>query len=781
MQLKHNSITLQGQDGNIRLRRIKGGLPFVKAHSQQDAFYAQGWVHANDRRLHIFLTRIIMEGRTAEFLEASPGLVWLDAYIRRMQFLSDEEVAKQMQQFDKQVSLLLENYVRGVNDFISQNSHAFELKLLGIKPRPLDIADIMRFAKAFTYIGLASAQTEMQRFIIQLIQNGLDEKRLRALYPYLTDSFDAALIKKIKLPQPLVPDAVKWLSLIPNITSSNNWAVNGNRTKNKQAILCSDPHLEINRLPAVWHEMAMAWPGQEIIGVSLPGSPGIMVGRNRHIAWGPTYSFMDMLDFRIEHCKGGKYLRMNSSSASSAPKKNSEQWLDFKKTTETIRLKKPMKIDGKKVSQISVDVYENEHGVLEGDPNQDGFYLIGNWAARKDAGASDINGILKLQTAKTVKEAMGCFRELKAVTYNWVIADTQNNIGYQMSGRTFLRPPKQSGLMAHPAWLKRFDHKGFVDPKDFPSLYNPKENFIVTANNDLNSLSRKKNIRPINLSMADYRAKQITFLLTADDSPFASSSAKRKKSSKEFSANAEIQYMKNIHYNLYSQQAARYMKVIAPLLPNTPDGLALKKWDCVYHNDSRMPTLFENIYSEILKKLFGENGIGRDVLEYLLQETTMFNNYFGIFDDVFLNEKSPWFKNKNRKEIVLSAIEVGLQQKALPYGKTRRILVAHLLLGGRLPKWFGFDKGPFELPGSRATIQQGQIFKFAEREISFGPTFRFITDMQSGEIFLNGTAGISDRRFSKLYFNRHENWLNGVYDSWNIEDLRFENQRDELL
>ena len=89
--------------------------------------------------------------------------------------------------------------------------------------------------------------------------------------------------------------------------------------------------------------------------------------------------------------------------------------------------------------------------------------------------------------------------------------------------------------------------------------------------------------------------------------------------------------------------------------------------------------------------------------------------------------------------------------------------MAHLLFGGQLPKFLGFDYGPIQLPGCRATIPQGQIFNNAGRLTTFSPTYRFIADLATDEIHTNLAGGPTDRRFSKWYVSDLQNWYEGQY------------------
>jgi penicillin G amidase len=718
MKLKNNQVSLQGRDGRISVERNEHGIPVIKAESLVDLAYGLGWVHANDRQLQAFLTRVLLRGRAAEKLQGVPELIAIDTYMRTMNFLPNpQEVISGM---ETGIREQFEAYARGFNSFIDQHGVVYELKLLGYKPEPWDITDTLLLAKVFGFIGLADAQGNMEKLLIQMIQQGVAEDKLRELFPYLTDEIDYELYAKVRLAPPLVPEALKWLAKLPSFRASNNWAIAGSRTASGKPIMCGDPHLEVNRIPSIWQEIVMELPDNHLKGVSVPGAPGLILGRTDHIAWSATYTFMDMIDFRIEHCRNGQYWREDG-------------WKDFKVREETIGVK------GSR--PITIKVYENEHGVLEGDPFEEGFYLVLSWSAHRGCGADDANGLMNMPNARNVKESMALFKKLDAASFNYVVADTEGNIGYQMSGRLYRRPEGVSGLLALPGWERKYDPLGFVDKDLLPSAYNPPEGFIATANQDVNHLGQSC---PINLPMGTYRSGRISDLIRQGE-------------------RLTVEDMKRMHYDLYSLQAERLMGTIRGLLPDSPNGRILKEWDLQYHPESKGAMLFESVYHALYRVVFGDGNLGRAVIDHLMQETGIFNDYYGNLDGILLREDSAWYGGRPRDELFRKAVTEGLNVVAQPYGRTRRVMFSHLLFGGKLPRFLGFDYGPVELPGSRATIPQGQIFRSAGRLTTFSPSYRFITDMATREMHTNLAGGPSDRRFSPWYATDIENWLQGRY------------------
>ena len=155
--------------------------------------------------------------------------------------------------------------------------------------------------------------------------------------------------------------------------------------------------------------------------------------------------------------------------------------------------------------------------------------------------------------------------------------------------------------------------------------------------------------------------------------------------------------------------------------------------------------------------------LGRETIEFLLKETSIFNDYYGNFDNIIFRKKSAWYRTGSRDDLLRRAIDEGLNCRAVPYGSTRMIYFKHLFFADKIPPLFGFDYGPISLPGNRATITQGQIFKAAGRTTTFSPSCRIITDMAYKEMYTNTTGGNCDRRFSRWYSNNMKDWLNGTY------------------
>ncbi|HEY9842580.1 MAG TPA: penicillin acylase family protein, partial [Candidatus Obscuribacterales bacterium] len=519
----------------------------------------------------------------------------------------------------------------------------------------------------------------------------------------------------------IVPPEVRWTAALPKMVASNNWVVAGSKTRSGRAMLANDPHLEGNRLPNVWYEAVLETPERYAIGATMPGLPGLLLGRSSDLAWGATYTFMDAVDSWVEDCRDGQYRRVVDGK---------EEWLPFIRREETIQRK------GLEPHQVSF--YENEHGTLNQAPDSDGYYLATRWASSLSGGES-LNRISEMWSATSVTQGMEILGGLET-SWNWVLADSAGHIGYQMSGLMPRRREGVSGLVPVPGWLPENDWQGFVPPDQLPRAYDPEAGYFVTANQDLNAWGLAK---PINMPMGAYRAERISELLEQSDQ-------------------LTVRDFQQIQLDRLSPQARAFMALLRPLLPQTDNGCLLRDWDCCYEPDSKGAMLFERVYAELVHQVFGA-GLGADVCSTLQQETGILADFYANFDQILLSDHSPWFGGESREKVYRRAIEHGLEGEVRPWGSQNRFIMRHLLFGGKFPPAAGFDHGPLPIPGGRATPQQGQIYRSGGRETSFVPSFRLVTDFAAAGTHTCLLGGPSDRSLSKWYTSEVANWQQGVY------------------
>ncbi len=262
------------------------------------------------------------------------------------------------------------------------------------------------------------------------------------------------------------------------------------------------------------------------MGATMPGAPGVPIGRNADLAWGITYSYMDCVDSWVEEYRDGGCRRGDS-------------WVPLRVREETIERKgKP---------PVTVRFHETEdHGTIDGDLAEPGFYLASRWSCATGTAASTVAALTDLLEARTVEEGRRIAGGFNNSAWNIVLADRAGSIGSQMTGRMPVRRPGAAGVVPLPGWDPANDWQGFADPEDLPRRLDPAGGVIVAANDDQNAFGK---LQPINLHLNPYRAERIRQVLE--------SSEKKKLTADD---------MTRLQLDLKSTQADRFMPLVRPLL-----------------------------------------------------------------------------------------------------------------------------------------------------------------------------------------------------------------------
>jgi len=223
-------------------------------------------------------------------------------------------------------------------------------------------------------------------------------------------------------------------------------------------------------------------------------------------------------------------------------------------------------------------------------------------------------------------------------------------------------------------------------------------------------------------------------------------------------------HFREIFASVHSIQAEEMMAILKPLLGDTDDERLLCAWDCCYPIDSRGAVVFEAFYRQLIEEMFATAEIGSEVIRYLSEQSGTFVDFYAFFDDILRAGESPWLGKRTRDGVWKAALTKMVVPDGV-WGEHNQITLTNLLLGGRLPRFMGFDVGPIPLPGGRATPHQGQVYTAAGRATSFAPSLRVIADMGQPGVRSALVGGPSDRRFSRWYKSDLDRWRRGELKS----------------
>ena len=708
------------KDFGVAICRDQHGVVHIKAPSLSKAYWGLGYCHALDRSLQLLIMRILGRGLASQYLEPSETMLGIDIFFRRMGWAAQASAI--VASFSSREIEMLSAYCQGINRYLEIRV-PWEFKLTGYRPTPWTMEDVIVLSRMVGYLSLAQSQDQMERVLVEMVQAGVERAKLEELFPGVLAEMDEQLLRQVQLGQRVIPSEIIG-QFAPPLTGSNNWVVSGARSASGKPLLANDPHLETNRLPNIWYEAVLELTDRYMMGATMPGLPGVLLGRTRDISWGATYSFADAIDSWVEHCKDGCYRREGD-------------WLPFRQRREII--------ERKNKSPHEVVFYENEHGMLDGDPTVEGYYLTTGWSAQQ-GDCPSLRNMLDIWQAQTAAEGMELLGQLET-SWNWVVADSKGNIGYQMSGRLPVRRQGVSGMVPLPGWDKANDWLRLADWRELPRVENPESGYFITANNDMNQWGQ---IPVGNHFLGPYRANRIEQLIGDSN-------------------RLTPEQLQEMQSDVYSLQAEGFMAILRPLLPTGKQGEILRQWDCRYQSQSIGAFCFEKIYRELLREVFGKQGPGLPAIDHLLERTDALIFLHYNCDRILLAEQSAWFGDHSRDELYRRAIDRALETPARTWGQANRFRLKHLLLGDKLPGFFGFNRGPFPMRGGRATVCQGQIQQAGDRRVYNAPSFRMVADMAQDGMHTNLAGGPSDRRFSKWYCSDLDNWQNGKYKLLQLE------------
>jgi penicillin amidase len=452
-------ISLKGLAAPVEVVRDRHGVVRLRAQSLEDLLFAQGFVHAQERLWQMEFQRRVGQGRLSEVLGEST--LSQDRFLRTWGFYrAAKEAYARLYPEERRA---VDAYVAGVNAFLQSGAPLPpEFRLLGFRPEPWTGPDVLVWAKMMSFDLSGNWEEELLRH--RLLARGVSPERLLELlppYPEDAPTILQAQDLRLSLPREEAPAALRGMAPPRFLEASNNWVVAGSRTTTGKPLLADDPHLGLGA-PSLWFLMALEAPGLKVVGASLPGVPGIVIGHNGRIAWGVTNVGADVQDlYLLEDVEGRGY-------------RHRGQVVPYRVREERIRVK-----GGKEeVLRVRETLYGPVITDALKDPPRTPMAL--RWVSL-DPEDHLLMAYLGVNRAGNWEEFKEALRHYSAPSQNFVYADVEGNIGYIAPGKFPIRKAGHTGMVPVPG-NGEWDWQGYRAPEEWPQVLNPEAGLIVTAN-----------------------------------------------------------------------------------------------------------------------------------------------------------------------------------------------------------------------------------------------------------------------------------------------------------
>lgn len=483
------ALWVAGAGGDVLVRRDEWGVPHIEAESEQDAWFALGFCHGQDRAFQLESLLRVIRGTLAE-LVGGEGLA-VDRLSRRLG-LRRASLA-QLTVLDDDIRASAEAYAAGINagtrDGLPRRPH--ELVLLRGRSTRWDAADVLGMAKLMAFLLPANWDMELAR--LKLLQlDGPDA--LRALDPTYPEWLPVTVppgAQAGRMVNRLADDLDRFLAVTGVSGGSNNWVLAPVRTRTGRPILANDPHLAPST-PPHFYLADLRCPDWHAAGASLVGTFGILIGHNDTAGWGLTAGFVDNTDLCLEDIgPDGRSVRRG------------EEFVPCEVVEETIAVKGRPDV----VERVLI----TPEGPVIGPALDGGFEAISVRATWLEP--RRMRGLLELVRCATPEDFHTLLADSPTSSQNVVFATVDGHIGYQLTGEPPLRRAG-SGLLPVSGRDVDAGWDGIAPFDELPRVDDPAGGWIATANNQPTA---DANSPLLGVDFTGYRAARIGEALASRD------------------------------------------------------------------------------------------------------------------------------------------------------------------------------------------------------------------------------------------------------------------------
>ena len=737
----------------VEVLRDNNGINHIYANNQRDLFFMQGYLAAKDRLFQFEIWRRQATGTVSEIF----GEEELERDIGTRLFMFRGDLKEELNHYHDEGFEIITSYTEGVNAYIREvmnnpKSLPIEFKLLNIKPELWTPADVisrhqgllgnieqeLNIGRAVSKIGEEKVKS-LQWFHPKDPELKLDENiteqdldnDILKLYKAFRKPIE---FKKEYLVKKYLKENELEISFIENekylddkfSIGSNNWTISGNKTISGYPILANDPHRTIVA-PSLRYITHLVAPGWDVIGGGEPEIPGISIGHNGFGAWGLTVFRTDAEDLYIYD--------INPKNLNQYWYKG--RWYDFKIIKESIPIK------GRE--NFEVDLYYSVHGPVTfiDKERKKGYAVRCGWL---EPGGSPYLASLRMNQSNSWDEFREACNYSNIPGENMIWADREGNIGWQAVGIAPIRNT-HSGLV--PVMGDgRYEWVDYLPIIEKPNIFNPKEDFFATANQNVTPISYDK-WNAIGFSWSDpYRGDRVNDIL----------SSKKKLS---------MQDMIDLQVDYFSYPSVYLIDLLNEVIDNENNFLSqyiryidlLNDWDNKLLKNSVEAMIYVS-WERTIIKLFHEEFVPEEVNELLSVQL------YTIIDQISkmeVNQKKSFLIETFIVSINNLKNKFGENIENWTYGQNeyKHIKVKHPLediVNDSIYKILSFKSYPRGGNGYTPNSTSSNLSQ------SSGASFRVIIDIKDWDNSLATNApGQSGNPISPFYRNLYEDWANDKY------------------
>jgi penicillin amidase len=747
---REGSLSVPGLMAPVEIARDTYGIPHITASNNHDLYFAQGFVHAQDRLFQMDMERRLARGELAEIY--GDKALAADRLFRHLGFAARAPAL--LAALPEETRGIARAYCAGVNESMaSLAAWPVEFRLLGAAPRKFTPEDIVAIGLLKSF-GLAQWGEET---VLYGARRTLSREKAEELMPrILADSPVVAPGFAASAPSGPSPSVLtdglaslrRSMGELPRAGGSNAWAISGKRSDTGRPILANDPHILLP-CPSLWYEIHLIAPGVDVYGVSFPGAPAVVIGHNPDIAWGFTNVMLDDADFFLERVDGGQVMFRG-------------KWVSMKKRVEKIRVR------GKEDETLSV--WETPHGpVLSPVLNGISSALSLRWVGFD--GGDALGALHALNRARNRKEFLAAVSGFPHPAQNIVYADRMGEIGVVTAGRIPVRKGG-AGLLPVPGDTGEWEWTGTVPFSENPGVWNPPEGFVAAANFPPAGNSHGHYIS--RLYEPPDRGKRIIGMLSREE---------------KFS----VEKFERMQQDVLRQDAAGAVSLavrVARRRQKESQDFAdaariLSEWDLRVSGDSPGATLYEVFSAKMIENAFRDD-LGPELFEEATRTSRLLWN---AMDRMIDRGDSPFLDNAgtgNRESLeelaarsLLDAMaflthRLGNVPSTWEWGSLHQVTFAHPF--GK--KWYlrrWFNIGPHPVSGDGRTVFKEEFRHGTDFSVLVGPSMRQVVPLgfrsKARSVITTGQSG---HFFERHYRDQSPLWLSGAsHPAWtDSQDVR---------